>query len=388
LSNLTMGQTILSSRGAGTPFPINSARSMGMGSLSIAMSDPMTINQINPAALYRVPNTRISLEYFMEQNSFETEAGKTTSRYSNFNGFSFVLPLGSGLGFSTGLTPITRMEYDLAFNGMNGGMPYTKSIEGTGGLNAFFMSMFFTIKEKFAVGFSWRYIFGNLKEIWNVKYDNSEFIESYDTFTTNNNGFGYTLGVLYSPIKNMEIGFIYSPQINLNNDTETYATYFSLLDLSNIETSGSIQYPSIWGVGASHRIFKTIQLGAEYTRTNWTDLEINENKVVRTNDSHKLAIGFEIRKTLNPNASLLERIAYRMGYSTQPYFYHDIAGNDMKEHWISAGLGIPLFHNASQVDIAFQYGVRGHLKTNGIKENLMRLNLSVSGGERWFIQRY
>ena len=117
-------------------------------------------------------------------------------------------------------------------------------------------------------------------------------------------------------------------------------------------------------------------------------MEINDISINKTIQTKRFAIGCEIRKTLNPNESLFERIAYRFGYFTQPYFHQDVEGNDIREHWISAGLGIPLLRNVSQIDIAIQYGTRGDLDTNGISEKLLRLNLSISGGEKWFVQRY
>jgi len=380
-------QTILSSKGVGSPYLLNNSRSMGMGGTSIAMSDPITINRINPATLSLIRNTRLSLEYMMIQNTYETAEGEATSSYSNFNGFSFVVPLGYRFGFSAGLLPVTRMNYNLTYLGTSGGKPYSRTVKGTGGLNAFSLAMSLRILKNLCIGFSGRYIFGNLKEYWVLAYDEENFVDSDDNFTTKNNGFGWTLGLIFSPRPGTEIGAIYTPLVNLENETETFYTYYNLGIASKLQ-SGSIAYPSSWGVGISQRFLRTIQLGIDYTQTDWTALEINDISVDKTIQTRRIAIGCEIRKTLNPNRSLLERIAYRFGYFTQPYFHQDVEGNDIREHWISAGFGIPLLRNASQVDIAFQYGLRGNLETNSISEKLFRLNLSISGGEKWFIKRY
>ncbi len=83
-----------------------------------------------------------------------------------------------------------------------------------------------------------------------------------------------------------------------------------------------------------------------------------------------------------------KRIAYRLGFSYQPYFSLDPDGKTITEKWITMGIGFPISRSASQIDIAFAFGKRGSIKTNGLSENLFRLSLSITGGEKWFIRHY
>jgi hypothetical protein len=66
----------------------------------------------------------------------------------------------------------------------------------------------------------------------------------------------------------------------------------------------------------------------------------------------------------------------------------DPSGGSIREIMGTVGFGFPLLSPASRVDVAFGYGRRGSLSSNGFEENCFRINVSASVGEKWFVRRY
>jgi len=382
----TQSGTILSARGIGTPFLFPNTRSMGMGYISVAEINPFTISRINPAGLYFNSLTSLSLQYVYENNRYQDPKGRANSQYSNFDGFTFVLPFGSGTGMSIGLTPFTRVDYQLTFPTVSvSNVSYTKSVKGEGGLNNFYFSFFWGVRSNLVLGFSGHYLFGNTEEKWRVDYEGAYFLPSINTFSTKNWGLGCTGGVIYRPFSFLSVGAIFTPQTNLKNHEEfTFASYTD----TTKNRKGTLTLPSSWGVGTSFYLGEIGQIGIEWNQTEWRKLAMDDQPFEATRNTHCISIGGEIRLTTNPLASYLKRMAYRFGFSYQPYYYRDPNRNTLNEQWITIGFGLPLLLNIGQCDIALNFGRRGSIEVNGLAEKLFRLSISLTGYEKWFIRRY
>jgi hypothetical protein len=101
-----------------------------------------------------------------------------------------------------------------------------------------------------------------------------------------------------------------------------------------------------------------------------------------------ISVGSELQISRNPMDPILQRLAFRLGASYQPYFAKDASGNDIHELMLTMGIGWPMFLNVAQIDLAVQVGRRGSLETNDFSEKLIRVSLSLTGGEKWFVRRY
>jgi opacity protein-like surface antigen len=378
------GGSILSTKGIGTPMGYPGARSLGMGGLSIALSDSITMSLINPASLYRINGTLLSLQYHFENNRYKDPFGSASSSYSNVDGFGFTVPLGSGLGIGLSLAPQTRMDYKLAFDDSLNGESYTKSITGTGGLNTFALSLSWSPFRKLGLGISGQYWFGKLKEQWQVVYDNKDFISSSDIFSTKNNGWSFTIGLIAVPLPQWSIGLVYRPSITLSNTTDTYYVFEGTVT----SESGKIGIPGFLGAGTSFEIPQLAVFGVEWMKYQWNRFSINGVHPPEIAANQRISTGVEFLGHRIPNEPLYKRIAYRLGFSYQPYFSKDPNGNTIHEWWTSIGFGIPMSNRSYPIDVAFLYGQRGSLETNGLHENLFRIHMSITVGEKWFVRRY
>lgn len=382
--NLISG-SILSSRGLGMNFEHSNTRALGMGGFSIADTDPYTISRINPASMFNNKMSRLSVYYFNQNNSYKDQIhGKAFSQYSNFDGFDFLVPLNTNFGFALGLTPLTRVDYNISFEKSINSYTYNKSVEGEGGLNSFDLSCYYSYKDKISLGLCGRYIFGSLNTTLRVVYDNPTFIPTKDFFSTNNYGYNYKVGIIIKPLSSLTLGAVYSPQVTLDNNT---TITYTVID-STHKYNSSVRYPGSYGFGISF-MFKNIGLvGIDYLFTDWESLLINHQKPDYMNNVNKISLGFESASSNDPLDSYIKQIRYRLGFYHQPYLALDSEGNQILESCISCGFGFPLKERSAEINAAFSYAKRGSLDKNGLSEDLFRVSLSLSIGEKWFQRRY
>ncbi|MBN1892841.1 hypothetical protein JW906_00020 [bacterium] len=380
--------SILSTSGIGLPLGFPDARSLGMGGVSIAQLDPLTLNRMNPASLNAVRNTRFSLQFLYESNAARDEAAEQTSRYFNFDGFSFFIPLHERIGIGMGLAPETRADYELEFSDALNSQDYEKIIRGKGGLNTWNFTLSARPLGYLRLGLTAAYFFGKTEETWRLDYDSADFASTQDVLSMHAHGMGAAAGAVFEPVEGVvRIGAIYRPVFRLKTQSDLVLRPGYSTSVSRSE-EGDLDYPSLTGIGISGSPWKTVNLELDYIETGWNEFRVNGAFLEGTLKSRRYAFGAEFRADDNIYAPYWKRIAFRAGFSTAPVFVRDPSGNRMRETWISFGLGMPLMEDQAHMDAALQFGRRGSLERNGMEESLIRLHMTLTGGEKWFSRKY
>lgn len=381
---LCHGGSVFSSYGVGTPYDFPSTQSMGLGGVSIALLSPININRTNPAALHYIKTTRLSLQYLLENNYYKDNADKANSLYSNFDGFYFVIPLGAKIRFASGIRPWTRVDYNLLYEGSFNGESYSRSVIGDGGLNTFNFSFSWSPLSNVSIGVTGNYVFGNIEERWELTYENTSFLSSNDVIKTRMSGLDFTTGVIVQPVPALSIGGTFRPGFGIDTETERDYTFNSSED----PVKGTLNYPMSWGIGAVYTFKDIGLLGVEYFTRKWDEFTIQNKSVQGFQESRRISVGAELMRTTDPFSPYSKRMAYRIGFSYKTFPITDLNNENITEACVSLGFGFPLSLNVAQINMAIQYGIRGNLDTNGLTENLLRISLGISGGEKWFVKRY
>ena len=376
--------SILSSYGPGLYYRFASARTMGMGGANIAFNDPFSVSRFNPAANVRLSYTTLMLQFVYEGTNTSDGEAKANTGYANLDGFTFAVPIRRNTSFQFSLQPWTRMNYHLAFENTLEGNEYTKRIQGEGGINSLEAGLAWAPIPSVSLGLTVHYLFGRLKETWRVDYSGSDFEDTADTYSTKNNGFAFTWGLLVHPTQRLSLGAVYTTKGQLDNTTHYYTTF----NTTGQSVDGELTMPSNLGFGAQYLLTKTFRIVGDYEIQKWSDFDITYRKKLATADVKRFAFGFEYLPSTEPMARFFKKVTYRAGFTTQPFFGYDLERDSIRETWFTLGAGIPFYMNASQIDIGLGIGRRGSLDKNGLKENLIRLTLSWTGGERWFLRRY
>jgi len=381
-TNLYSG-SILSSFGLGEPAVNYNTRSMALGFVSVSSDNPFYINPLNPAALYRIRTTMISVQYVFANNRYSDPSGSAVSNYSNVNGFAFALPLSKLFGLAVTFSPLTRVDYKMGVTDSNEGKEYSQYVEGSGGMNTFNFAAYFAPVSNLSIGFSAFFAFGRIDETWNVEYTDPDFSSTKDLFLSRNNGYGFIGGILYRPVKNVALGISYSPEIKIDSNT---GTSYKFKTDKYTSTSEHI-LPEWFKSGVSVTVAKKLSLNAEYGFTRYSRFQLNSIKLSNTIDVKSISLGVEFLPGIKPADPYFKKISYRAGFCTKPYFYLSPNGNKINETWFTLGFGFPMY-GGSTIDLAVNYGIRGNLETNSLKENIFKIGLSVTAGEKWFKRRY
>ncbi|MCJ7757634.1 MAG: hypothetical protein MUP24_05765, partial [Gillisia sp.] len=137
------------------------------------------------------------------------------------------------------------------------------------------------------------------------------------------------------------------------------------------------------GLGASNKWF----LGAEYSNIQAEDFnsETPNQDVSYQNASQYRLGGFYIPK-YNSLTSYFNRIVYRAGIRFEETGLN-INSEAINEFGISFGVGLPAGNNFSNANLGIEYGQRGTTNSGLINENFLKLSISLSLNDKWFVQR-
>jgi len=188
-----------------------------MGGVGLAVSDWLTVNYVNPAALVNLPVTFITGTF--EHESLDLSGSNQDGAISNTNvrGFQFHLPLKKErISLAVGLTPYSSIEYSFQASHFLSNDRFTETLSGTGGANTAFLSFAVRPFKRLSLGATGLFYFGNLRTIWRVVFDNSALINTQQENTQSFTDTNYRLGFQYEIYRGWRIGGVYSPSVTLD----------------------------------------------------------------------------------------------------------------------------------------------------------------------------
>ena len=384
LNPLTVAaQSFYSQRGLGLVKYFVSGQSVGMGGVGLAVSDWLTVNYMNPAALVSLPVAFISGTFAHESLDLSGSGQDGAISNTNVRGFQFHLPIKKErISMAMGLTPYSSIEYSFKASHFLNNDRFTETLSGSGGANIAFFSLAVRPFKKLALGATGLLYFGNLRTIWRVVFDNNATLintqqENTQSFTDTN----FRLGFQYEIYKGWRIAGVYSPSVTLNADQTIFLRNITEFDDLPKQT---IKLPASYGIGTAFYAGRKLLVGLDYYVENWSGIESDGF----VNDSQRLGIGFEYSgRGTNINSNWFSRSAFRLGFYYRDLGLEDPVGESVTEVFGTVGLGFPLRWTASRVDLGLEIGKRGSLDSNPIKEKILRFTASVTVGEGWFFRR-
>jgi hypothetical protein len=418
LSALTQENTLWSRYGVGDPVPSVNIVNRGMGYVAAAYSDQQTVNFSNPASYSYFGKQRAILDLGIDFQSRNTR--DNTNEQSRFN--NIIIPyLAAGFqlkgekrkrnwGIAFGLRPVTRVSYNIETRGRFGGDSIINIYEGNGGTYQAFAGTAIGIKN-FSIGMNWGYRFGSKDYASRVILINDTINNRYTSGQKEvKNNFGGVfgeLGIQYqiniSEKTKLNLGAFGSLSSKMNViSREKISTFLGsgtgssdlLLDSvsSKDNISGQMIYPGYTGFGFTYeRIAKShLMIGADYTSQNWEAYRFFDQPDILAN-SWQIKTGVQwIPNAKSNSGKLTGMIIYRAGFifSQEPF----IQNGNVKSYGFTVGTGIPIkkysyaeYNRNNIINLAFEFGRRGS-SSNIIQENYLRLALSASLSDIWFIK--
>lgn len=371
-----------SSLGLGLPQYFISTKSSGMGGVGLAVIDPLSLNNMNPAAFDINGVTTVALDFQVESADIKNEQSKVNMRDGNAVGFNFVFPLTTSLTFISSLTPKVISRYSLSSQEKLDDIEYQKKVDGNGGLSSANLGLQYNFDERFLIAAQMNYYFGSHNEDWKTVFLTDSYRDGTDEINSHFWGVGFSVGALIKPLNALSLGLVYYSSSNINVETSmTLSSYYQ----SDVSRSG-LDYPASLGVGASYRISKVV-LALDYYNQFWSNYSVENAEYSQLNNYWRIGGGIEYQDTMAPHAPYIRRLIFRLGayYARLPF--RSSTNESVDERFVSAGLGLPFLKNRGRVDLALEYGQRGSLQQDPYQENIVRISCSITGGELWFQRR-
>jgi hypothetical protein len=394
-----------------------------MGGISTAVNKPTgynTINMQNPASYAGITLTTIDVG--MSGTITNLTRGDESNR--SFNGtlshLALAFPVTSHSALSFGILPYSELGYNYAqkstiTSGSGMGNPATQNVtslySGEGGLTKAYFGYGYRIGENFRIGANVEYLFGNLIENRDLQFaddgvDDGVVEPSYGTRLQNKNSVGgvtFSYGAQYDIHINSKmlvtLGYSGSSASTINSTRTFLATKYSYdgledggVTLETVDSTGTgksnLKLPLVHNFGIVFQKYNKWMIGADVRMGKWSDLRINGVDQGLQN-SRGASIGGQITPDITSINSYWSKVDYRLGFSYDKT-YIKLTDNDVKQMALSFGLGLPLANSRNafyKLNFTTEFGRRGTMVTNDLRENYINLHLGFTINDRWF-QRF
>lgn len=417
--------------GLGNLYPQTNIINRGMGGVSAAYSDMMSVNYSNPASYAgfqvfteqrsgKVSQARVILDAGVNINSRSLKEPNTPEGFTSSDVlFSHVyvgIPIRKNWGLAFGLRPISRISYDILrrerlFNPTppNGNIDSAATqFTGTGG------SFLPTIgtgfgTDKFRVGVNIGYLFGR-KEITTRRILLNDSVAYAASNHTTNTSFGnlfFNAGVQYqidlgkTSLLRLGVAGNWKQSLdgsqNILRQTYTRNTAGEELQIDSVfqqnEVAGEVIYPASYTAGLVYEHApgdktRGFSIGLDYATSQWDNYRFYGATDLVQN-SWEIRSGVQLTPSRSANR-YGQFINYRAGFFVgRDYIKVD---KNMPVLGFSFGMGLPLLNysrlsnQVSLLNLGLEYTRRGN-DENRLKENMFRISLGLSFTDLWFGKR-
>lgn len=408
--------------GLGDIVPNTNIVNRGMGGISAAYADPLSINFTNPAAFSaflvqqqantkKIANGRVILDVGVNIENRTLRSPNEVARFSTSNAlFSYVqvgVPLRKNWGLSFGIKPLSRISYKIQQNKRTSIDSILTENVGEGGSYLPSIGTGFSIGN-LSLGANVGYLFGRRENSIKIGFANDS-VNYQNASRTINSSFGsifFNAGLQYKVdlSKRTLIRFGASGNLkqNLKGSQDFIEQTFlrdndgadvrldSISERSGVE--GEVIYPASSTVGfvvehGKEAGQKNWLLGLDFIYNKWDDYRFF-GAADRVKTNWQVRAGGQYRP--KPARSYFSNVAYRAGFSTGPDYI--TAGGNLPAWSATAGFGLPVPTSRSSpyqysiINLALEYNQRGN-DTNPLKENLFRISLGLNFSDLWFTKR-
>lgn len=398
--------TPYSSIAFGQPADLLSPGTAGMGLIGVAVYDPYSANNANPALWGVSPYTQGAISFEMQNIDAVDGLGRAAG-YSEFtiNQFQVVVPLvRSRLGMSVGFFPVTRSNFDLGSQGAIGPedapLEFFNRVEGSGGVNKMEVGFGYILTDNLTVGYAASLHFATIDREY--AFESEDFNSLHYTDSLNGRAFGHRFGLygrasgIFSSRDEASFGAAVSLPVNISADRSATSyrnignqvRYVDVLPENGART-GEIQIPVEFNVGLTYNPSPLVEMGLEFQQQMWGEVQpsFNLDQEQHLVDRSKMGMGVQYRPYARDGigGGFLSNFKYSAGASYDTG--HIMFGNQRVETLLfHTGIGILSRQTRSSVDLGFQFGFRGTEAQNLIRETIWGVKLSVNLAE-WMFQR-
>ena len=408
------GYTPYSIYGIGDLSMPGTAYNKTMGGVGIASRNHRYVNVLNPAAVTARDSLAFMSDFSIyENNKILSQDGHTSANnLFNINNFLVSFPLfyskvADG-AMMVGIRPYSSTGYSFGYYDTNpqaiasvGNISH--SYTGLGSIYQVYATVGAEFFDRFSAGAEFIHYFGNVKKTYTETLTDAAALGiskvSDMTLSANTAKFGLQYEQPVGNKMTLGIGAVYSLDARLggyltNSVTSGETTKSSTVDtLANLSTKAYLAGEA--GVGLSIVYGNKFRAEVDYTRSDWTrsgfegitGLAVGgpSGPLFTSGVSESLRAGVEYIPNPGDIRYYHKLIAYRAGvYFTKEYFSY--SGNPVYTRGITLGVTLPVFRWNNGLTLGMDFGQRGSLKNNMVKETYVGFSLGFNLFDVWFQQ--
>lgn len=382
----------------------NTVEIAAMGGISTAyMSDfGNSFNFQNPAANKNLILTSIHLEGTNERNFFKSNYNNINSnRQSSFlSNISIAFPLSKKVKMGIGYQPYSSKSYSvIRSKTLSNNTVKANNFHGKGTISTLQTAVSYNISSEIGVGLRANYYFGNIQDIDEITYSDVELINGHEV-TYNVKHFNLTLGTLYQKNflddKQFTIGatatlgksgtingkyinstYYYTSRDKKNEDQE------SIIEEKTLKSNGLFPFESSLGVGYGENSRWFLGTQIDYKKGETVPFYGQD---VTYKDAFKYSVGGWFIPDINNFRNYFSRVMYRYGaFYEKGNLY--LNNHNVNKWGLSLGVTLPFKNRMSGLDFGIEFGQRGTVKSDLIRQNFINLKIGLNFADKWFRKR-
>lgn len=381
----------------------NNAWNMSMGQLGIGIQSPHHVNYANPASYGAFDSLSFVFEggFNGEVVTLTSDFQKVTRSHASLGYLLFGMPVNKWWKTSLGLVPFSDVGYNVAnYEEYPESGTVVRLYSGSGGISRLYWGNTVRFFRKLSVGVNASYLFGSMLRQAVVMFpDSLNSINFREDFYVTMNDLQFSFGAQYKTKINKDIsltlGGVFTPSFNMAAKTDVMATTF-LISGASIESprdtlfnaegiKGDIVLPVNLGGGFSFEKTDKWMVGVDYKWQNWEKFRAFGQSDSLVN-SWQINAGGQIIPNIDNYNNYFARVQYRLGF-TYNNTYLSLRNHQLNEYAVALGFGFPLRGIKTMVNLGFQFGARGTIQDQLIKESYFKVVVGFSIYERWFVKR-
>ncbi len=364
----------------------------GLGNTGVAQTSPFQINIFNPASLGYLRKKSFLYEFGVNGTystlKSDNESGKTNS--ANLSHIAIAFPIKENWGIGFGLTPFTKVGYDISFDKeiIGSAESFRTFTSGLGGLNKFYIASGAKLGNVLSVGVDISFLFGSVDELSQLFSEGLVTIRDENNYSAINlgGGFQYTF-----PNNKTTIGGTFSfPTLAKGSQVRNSFVSFEDGALVTIQTNeemelDALEFPISFGIGVTSEVYKDFVASLDFRKRLWEETSQSlENEQYRNQNIY--GFGLEYKPSVN-NLKYWNKLKYRFGFNYNSGFLF-ISNRQIDSYFFSLGLGIPLNKTRrNNLNISYSIGREGTIDNNLIQENFHKISLNLNFVGNWFKER-
>jgi hypothetical protein len=382
-------------------------QNLALGGAAQAIQAPSYINIANPAALSHLKVTAFQASAKGVYSLQETNTVKQNARTASFSSLALAFPISKKWWTSAiGIKPYSSIGYniyDYQSDSLSGGISY--SFKGDGGLNKVFWANGFTPFKNFNIGVSANYLFGVINKERKLAFpESSTYFNTIANESLNLNGLDYKVGAQYKIDLKKDYALVLGASASSSSTLSGTQTIF--IRTYKVENGVDKLKDTVWyqsgkkgqvilpaGFAAGIALSKSDKWiwSAEYKAEDWSTYR-SFGQTDTLSASSTVAFGTQYIPAPGSNSRVKET-AYRAGFRHTNSFLN-LQNTRLTETAVTLGAGIPTRRSYAMIgdkkriystlNIALEFGQRGALTNNLIRERFIMVNVGITINDNWF----